>query len=428
MAEYFKSWKKGYDPQLILAEVKKSRISHDHNSVTFDSILLSYWLPILNSAIESDIESPFIKNECIHWAIANPSNSLQDKTEFIEKCNAAFSAHFFNFSNPTSKYFVFFEITYNGPKMFSSLFFDSTKIKWGAAESNPFMKKARKERAKLAKNRQYFSDDTLESMTPIIVEVTASCPSHAFEIAINAIDLVRGLLNLAVNVEYKISGSPITTIHSINNFRLGPEHSVHNSDGTLAINNLWKEAFWAHQRKSVKWTNSPDDLRRLIRSEWKKICSHKFKKFISSGLIRYCRSLDNHDPKSVLLELWATLEYLMCAQNDRQEKLVGRIERLFSDNKVARQVSLHLRDRRNITAHSSTDLQNEEVNPIIFQAEYIVSEMIRFIIEDGKYFESDKEIAEYLDINTDARKRSREIKIRQHFGQMEKRKIKILES
>lgn len=177
---------------------------------------------------------------------------------------------------------------------------ENASLFWNPKGHRELVRNAKKERDRMILEH----DDKLGNrapafLTPVIAKVDAYDARHAFEIAIDQIDLIRGLINLIVNKNRSLLSIVFPRdLHAFNRIRLGPIHSIHDPDGTLATEILWYEPFWHHSFGSIKWNATEYQLKKRFQSEWRALNNHPLYNHLRSSIIRYCRALDHHDPNT----------------------------------------------------------------------------------------------------------------------------------
>jgi hypothetical protein len=80
------------------------------------------------------------------------------------------------------------------------------------------------------------------------------------------------MLNLLVNSTRGINpfGRHFHTPHAVNRFRRGPYQTLHNADGTLAVDMFWYEPRWQHDFETVKFQDSADNWKKVLCDAWSK--------------------------------------------------------------------------------------------------------------------------------------------------------------
>lgn len=407
------TWKKGFDRHAILNELKKIRIFDQHGKCSFVASWYAFWHPVLESAIRSSKNAEFLKARCIKSALRDSDITLNDPQQFLSRCNIEYRSQR---KRPTSNYYAVFDITYEGPRIFRRLRNKDAEIFWHGGLTSSFSENCTAARIRIfEENPEMRRSLDRQKLTSIIVKVKAYDENHAFSLATDNIDVVRGILNITANRQKSLVSLIFTSQpHAVNRFRLGPIHSLHKEDGDLATQQFWYEPFWAHNTETIRWKNTENELAKFMRKQWKSLHTSSLYDFLREAIIRYCRSLDSHDPKISIIELWSTLEFIFNSQSERSDSVIDRTQRLFSDQTQIRQVLLHIREIRNSTAHSGAS-KDDDWNPILFQAELIVNRMIYWIMTNQKLFHSKEDVCTFFSIAGDSQKRKKDLKLRRDF-------------
>lgn len=408
MATYFE-WEKGFDPKLLLSKLAHCR-TINNGRCSFDAAEHAFWTPVINSSIKADKIVGSLKSLAISQTISDPAETFNDPATFLARCDTRFEI----LKNAKkTKYVAVFHITYVGPKLFDSIDDGSCRIYWQRNATNKFYSKALTARKKLADllDAKNVSAET-NKLTALLAHVEAINPEHAHDQAADAVDRIRGLLNLIVNSNRGLNPfARLMKPHAINKFRLGPYRTIHNTDGSLAAEMFWYEPRWSHETETAKFKDDPKTVKKSISKWWKKTRKNPLWDHIADGLTRYCRALDQHDTDATLLDLWGALEFMTGTQNERYDVTVDRIIRLFKDSIEARQIATHLKLRRNSSVHAARSIRHEEIDTILIQAETLVSQILFFCINHGMNFKNQRELVRFLDVSLDqaALKRNNEI-------------------
>jgi len=396
-------WIGSFDRGLLMRTIKECR-KIDNGRVSFGASDYAFWLPVLVSAIRVTPVVGSLKSRCIEKALNDLELNLDNDRDFLDRCNEQFK----KLTEGKKREFILLcSITYEGERLFNRLIDDRGVSIWQPDLGNGLYKAALKSRATL--------DDLATSLdvtktdlplTPIFVKVEALDARHAFEISIGAVDKLRGILNLIVNSNRSINpfGRFNRRAHAINRFRLGPVHTLHEADGSLAAKTIWYEARWWHLGASVKFKGDKKKIRGNIARYWKILSSSPLRDYIGTGLLRYCRALDRHDDDVALIGLWSTLEFLTGASS--YDQVVSRITKLFKDDHFARQIAQHIRQRRNETVHSASSPDQSEADAVLLHADTLVARMLSFLIRDNIRFKDADELFEFLDMPLNLRELS----------------------
>lgn len=392
------SWEKGFDCNFLLSEIAASR-SIREAKCSFNSIEYMFWLPVLKSSIRANKVVGPLKATCIEKSVSDPTVTLKNSEEFLERCEKAFDEIK---KQGLKKYVMLCHITYQGPKLFTSIKTGNSRIYWQPKSGNKFLSKALASRHSLSSILSARGvPTTADGLTALLVHVDAYNIEHANEQAASAIDQLRGLLNLIANSKRPLNPFfRLSKPHAVNKFQLGPYRTLHKPDGSLAIEMFWYEPRWHHEHKSVEFSGTIENTRKGILKWWRMIQNNPLRENIIDGLLRYCRALDQHDTDAALLGLWGALENLTATQNDKYDVTVSRATQLFKDEPASRQIALHIKLRRNSTVHAAQSPDSDEVDTIILQAEKLVSQIIFFYIKHGRFFLNQNEVKDFLDLTT----------------------------
>lgn len=400
-------WERGFDRNRVLGQIKNIR---HKDGRSFDSAGYSFWFPVLSSAIRATQIADPVKAKCVAASVSDPSLSLTDPDAFLVRCNQEFEKLA---QRPKSKFVLYTTITYAGPKPIDWIGDGGARIYWQPSQRGKFLRAARKaqeaQNIRRAASKIPTEDDTL---SPVLVHLSAHDPFDAFERASDHVDRFRGMLNLLINSGKSVNPfARLTAPHAVNKFRRGPFHSIHHPDGSLATETFWYEPRWAHDTPSVEFKD-PRGYRKSIQRWWSTLQRNSMKDFISDALIRYCRALDSHEADAALLGIWQVLEKLM--GTDKYDLLIDRLVRIFRDHADARLIAGHIRLRRNQTVHSAHSI-SKEADAILVQAEMLAGQAIFFLLKNADRFKSLGEFHEFLDLPLDQERLKRRQKLSTFF-------------
>ena len=369
----------------------------ENGGCSFKGAEYAFWLPVLRSAIKARNGAALLAERCIKTALSDATLSLNNPTAFLERCERAYD---YLSSQPKTKFVVYSTITYSGPKLLNWLKTGDARIQWQPSQNSSFIRTASKARnglSDLLRSRKISNHS--DGLSIVLVHVSALNHHDAQEKAIDALDLLRGLLNLLVNSSRGINPfADLMAPHAVNKLRRGPFQTVHMLDGGLASEMLWYESRWQHDHPSVKFADL-DNYREKIFKWWHKLHDNPLREHICAGLLRYCRALDHHESDTALLEMWGALEFLTGTQNEKYDVTVARIERLFKDREHARLIANHIRHRRNQSVHAARSLDTNESNAILIQAEMLVSRILFFCIRNDAKLTDKGELFEFLSLS-----------------------------
>ena len=225
--------------------------------------------------------------------------------------------------------------------------------------------------------------------------MSARTPFEAAEMALNGIDLMRASWNLAINrgkIWRYSSGSP----SPVNEIRLSPFHTVHDSTGTLATETYWYDPGYA--KPASLYSDKPQfsGLQEFAKKIRVKLAQLPYRQDIESALIRYVRALDSADLNDTFLRLWSLLEYLTDSGHDPYKVAIRRAVFMFKDRERAQLVLTHLTQHRNRFVHAGSD--SNEIESLVFLLKRHVDSLMLFHLVNSFGFTTRGEAAKFMDL------------------------------
>lgn len=229
------------------------------------------------------------------------------------------------------------------------------------------------------------------------VRVIARSELEAWERAIDALDLLRALWNLALNRGgyWRMSSGKRKPV---NHLVLGPIHTLHKPNGELASNSWWYQT--EYQGPISPYEPGDDKAEAMFR-----YANHARKYLKRSGyrdqliacLLRYVRALDTPNWEDSYLRLWGILEQLTnTGIQDNYKVTIRRASFIWADRKYTQQILTHLRDYRNKAVHVGTE--NQDIETYVFQLKRHVEALIEFHLRNRFRFSTISEAAEFMDL------------------------------
>ena len=236
----------------------------------------------------------------------------------------------------------------------------------------------------------YAENHTPEGYSILRAYVQAKSEYHAFDKAMQAIDLARGLWNFQMRHSF-LEARPIGPPRPINAVRLGPVHTLHHPDGTSASPLFWYETYVPRKGRAerlglVELSNLHEQERKIKNIlRW-----HNYPEFMESAFVRYARSLDGLDYDACFLKLWSVLEYLVVLQgHENYDKLIDRVLFTGDDEKYHSIVLNHLKTRRNAAVHRGET--SDQAKMFVFQLKRYVDHLLKFHLIMGRTVSSQNE-------------------------------------
>jgi len=230
------------------------------------------------------------------------------------------------------------------------------------------------------------------------VRINARSHNEAQARASDALDFLRGSINFGLNA------SKWTEINSdetrpLNHVLLGPCHTLHNLDGTIASEQFWYEPnfreFDAVRVDSKKWKTAFDffpKMRTQIRRS-------NYGESLHRLIIRYCRTLDSGDPSSVHLHLWGILETVTGTVDDRYKVLIKRAGNLFQESELVRSTLQVMRTRRNRIVHAGVQEESRREDNVMLHLIAVTAIILAF--KKSNTFTGFDEIGRFLALPND---------------------------
>ncbi|TAM47413.1 MAG: hypothetical protein EPN55_02540 [Gammaproteobacteria bacterium] len=250
-------------------------------------------------------------------------------------------------------------------------------------------------------SRSLFDSELPRHYLPIRAEVSVRSKHEAWYAGLDAIDLLRGIWNLHLNMRTYTRWSSGKR-KPINEIQLGPVHSLHIYSGRLATQGFWYEPNYRGPANTLSQNRQDGKVAKFERQALNRLRSISYHQLLKDAIRRYVRALDQHDYNATIIQLWSVLESLTVTVTDSYKVTIRRAAMIHDDSNFHRQVLTHLKDYRNNTIHAGAATEENEV--LVFQSKRYVESMILFHLNLGPSFESLDECAEFLDLPADIAK------------------------
>lgn len=393
------SWLKGYDPDHLARKLEAMKTVDASGKVVFKGKGFEFreYVVVLNSMVKFSNDIPQLerrgiisivpfnvgaKGEITSSALLKEIRRLGKK--YIEK--------------PLKKYFLITSISASAPH-----FYKLKRIKINGCTITFYSRRPEKfsnEISEIQKKASYtIFGEFPHDYTHVKVGVSAKSYAQAIDKAIDALDLIRGFWNLFYNRKCGFRMS-FDKRKPVNNFVLGPLHTLHLPNGKLATETYWYEPDY---RGPLKVHDPRVDIDRLYRFQDKirrllKKC--RYRSTIEAAILRYTRALDLIDWEGAFLRLWGVLEQLTFTEKDRYDVTIKRASFLFRDREYTKQVLNHLRDYRNRAVHAGEACN--EIETFMYQLKNYVEVLLEFHISNRFGFKNLIEVSQFLDSPRDS--------------------------
>ena len=398
-------WLKGYDPEHLAVRLEESKTLGQDGRVSFNGFGFTEYIVVLNSIVSlNDTITEFEKNNIVRQAAfslakkekISSAGLLKEISDFEKKHLKQKPQKFVLISTLSINRFCKLKrVQVNG----ATITFHSSLPKTFTKEIEDKIKKP----ASYTITGEYPKDYIFLKTT-----VKAKSYSHASSIAIDSIDIIRGIWNLFYNRgQFRISSG---RRNPVNNISFGPLHTIHLTNGKLATESWLYETGYIGPLKSFDLKNKKDDLYKFQNNVRKLLNKSKFKNQMEEALRKYAQALDIRDWESSYVRLWGLLEYLTNTnENESHKDTVKRTSFFFQEREYAIQVLNHLRDHRNRSVH--TGGSNQNIETLLYQLKNFVEVVLEHQIANKFKFSSRDELTQFMNLPDDVEELKRRQKM-----------------
>ena len=241
---------------------------------------------------------------------------------------------------------------------------------------------------------RYFAQALRLRYVAMRVTVQERSPLAAGECALDDIDLLRSIWNLFWNLRLGFRMSQVPK--PINVILRGPIHTIHDSTGQLACEDVFYEAYGEEPPKPAIISNHWDKCERFEQRCRLRIQRCAYSDALKRCLRLYVRAMDQWDYGQAFVGLWTSLEALTNTPRAKYDITVKRAAFLSKDYEFDVATLLHLRQVRNDTIHHGVN--NYDGEALVFQLKRFVEALIRYHILNRCAFESIDDACEQLDM------------------------------
>ncbi len=392
MANWRNKEKEGYKPELVAQEMEKTKILSDTGKVSFKGFESLGHFVLLNSMITLNEEVPEIeKRRMIRQAAFNAGAKGKITSESILNEVAKLERTYL--STTPKKFKLITEISISRSCQLPRVYYEGSCIVINA-RLDAATKKSRNEL--LFDAKRSMTSDLRKDYAKVSVSVTARSVYEAADKALDRLDFVRGLWNLWRNRGHSLSISSGRT-SPVNRIILGPIHTLHNIDGTLAVDSWWYEPQYQGPVRVYDQKAKISGMYKYMANFRSLLKKSNYAPDIINAVLRYGRALDKTDLDYSFLRLWAVLELLTGTLAENYKVTVRRASSIFADREYTHQVLLHLREYRNKSVHS--DFESSDIESLVYQLKRCVEVLIAFHLRYR--FSSMPDAAKFMDIPHD---------------------------
>lgn len=311
------------------------------------------------------------------------------KSEVLRQINRALKKHL---AYPTQPYFLITSINIRIPDEYGRISILGCHFKF--LDSLPRSAKAA---------RQQIVDDKIfeepEHYSYLRVRTNGRSVSEATDMALKAVNLLLGILNLSLNSRaiFPLSnGQP----KPVNVVRLGEFQTLHQLDLSPVPDKIfWYEPEYVQALPVFKQESEFRAIKLHIDLMRNSITKSNYKETMIGAIIRYGDALNLASSSASFILLFSLLELLTDTTRRNYSETISRTLFHFSDRDYTKQALEHLRASRNQSVHEGFSNSNTEND--LFQLKYYVERLINFHLFYKPRFKTPKEAGEFMDLPTE---------------------------
>lgn len=245
---------------------------------------------------------------------------------------------------------------------------------------------------------RFIKPEILDKLLSVRVSLQARTVDDAVNRALDKLDLIRGIWNFVLNRRTRMRIAWGFQSHTpINQIILGPFHTLHLPNGSLATDTYWYEQAYPRSFKLYDFPTDHEYIQKRIAFTKKQLKRIPYRDDIETIFIRYCRALDQSAYDVAFTKLWAVLEMLTNTPG-KYDLLIKRA--LFleteTDRDYTRLILEHLRDVRNGLVHD--DKTHDTMLTYVYQLKWFVEALIGYHLFHGMKFQALQDAGEFLDL------------------------------
>jgi hypothetical protein len=231
----------------------------------------------------------------------------------------------------------------------------------------------------------------------VIAKVKSRSEAEAANMALDQIDLIRGIWNLRHTNSMRMSSGRVKPVNTI---ILGPVHTIHLPSKKLATETYWYQPNYHDGISALRLGSKKETTLSFSKSVRKRLRRHPYREDVEDSIRRYARALDYPDLDAAFLKLWSVLEFLTGTLKSGYKVTVKRASFTFNETDFHRQVLNNLRSYRNSSVHSGKE-PTGQTESFLYQLKRYVEQLIVFHLSNGVRFPSLASAASFLDMQPD---------------------------
>jgi hypothetical protein len=247
----------------------------------------------------------------------------------------------------------------------------------------------------IAEARHWLPADPPHDYLSTRIHVSARSESHAAEVALETLHLVRGIWNWCHNRQQLTRESSGKT-WPVNRIVPGPLHTLHQPGGKLATQTWWYEGGYCGPLRVYNPSGEVQGMYKFLRSVRNRLARCRYPGVIRQAIVRYTIALDLQDWDAAFLKLWSVLELLTASSRQATDVTIKRTAFIYEDREYVVQLLKHLADYRNRFVHA--DKSDSRIETCLYQIKNFVEALLSFHLQSRYRFESMGQATEFLDL------------------------------
>lgn len=388
-------WLKGYDPDHLAVRLEESKSLGQDGRVSFEGFGFNEYIVVLNSMVSlNDTIPEFEKNNIVHKAAFSLAKEEKISSAGLLKKICKFEKEYLE--QKPQKFVLISTLSINRFIKLKRIQVNGVTITFHSSLPKKFTEEIENKIRKPASHM--ITGGSPKDYIYLKASVKAKSYSQASTIAIESIDIIRGIWNLFHNRgQFRISSG---RRYPVNNISFGPLHTVHFPNGKLATESWLYEPGYIGPLKDFDLKNEKENLFKFQNHVRMLLSKNKFRTQMEAALKQYAQALDIRDLESSYVRLWGLLEYLTNTnENESHKDTVKRTSFFFQEREYARQVLNHLRDHRNKAVH--TGGSNQNIETLLYQLKNFVEVVLEFQIANKFNFSTREELTQFMNLPED---------------------------
>jgi len=386
------SWKSEFDPDLIVERLEACRDTDGSGQVVFRGFEFGEYLTLLNNMLKFPDTVP--EAECakiVRQAVRDVGKKGRiSPSRLLEEVNRSSSLYL---SQSVSRFVLVTSVSMRYVTSLRKINVDGT-IVIPDPHLSPRYQAARMQL--IAQASHYLCAEEPTGYLPTRVHVSARSPQEAVDLALSALNLVRGIWNWFHNKKTGLRVS-FGKREPVNKVVLGPIHTLHHLDGTLAANVWWYEPNFDGAVGVYHPDQDVEHMYSFLSSIRRKLSLSAYKGELRQAIIRYGLALDDRNWETAFLNLWSVLEDLTAtAPGNSYRETIRRTSFIFKDHRYHSEALRCLKDYRNRFVHEAEVAG--AIESYLYQLKGYVEALLNFHLMNRYDFTSLKAASEFLDL------------------------------